>query len=57
MSCGDWLFWRELQKRKKVIERLPYIVGNYHSHPGDQAEFRLRERDDLARGTEQMFLP
>ena len=57
MSCGDWLFWRELKQRNKVIERLPYIVGNYHSHPGDQAEFRLREQDDLARGTEQMFLP
>jgi len=50
-GCGDWLFWRELRKRKKTIARLPSIIGRYHSHPRDQAEFRFQGQDDLARGT------
>jgi len=57
LSCGDWLFWRELQKRKKQIHRLQTVIGNYHSHPRDQAEFRLLGKDDLARGTDEMCLP
>ena len=41
-SVADMLWWnlltRQLGKREV---RLPEIIGNYHSHPGDQAEFRV----------------
>ena len=37
---GDWLFWRALARRGKKLVHLPSVIGNYHSHPGDQAEFR-----------------
>jgi len=56
-TLGDWLFWRELAKRKKKVASLPFVIGNYHSHPNEQAEFRLRGQDDVKRGIEQMSLP
>ena len=37
---GDWLFWRALGKHGKKLVHLPYLIGNYHSHPSEQAEFR-----------------
>jgi hypothetical protein len=37
---GDSVWWRLLIANGKSLKRLPYIVGRYYSHPGDQAEFR-----------------
>jgi hypothetical protein len=39
--AGDaawWLLLRDVRHLK--IARLPIVIGNYHSHPADQAEFR-----------------
>jgi hypothetical protein len=40
-SASDTVWWRLLanQFHKKIL-RLPVVIGNYHSHPGEQAEFR-----------------
>lgn len=49
---GDSLWWRRVQGAGKKVLRLPYLVGRYHSHPGDQAEFRnpaAAEEEKLAR--------
>ena len=37
---GDLLFWTILGDLKKRCIQLPVIIGNYHSHPAGQAEFR-----------------
>lgn len=37
---GDSLWWRRVLEAGKVVKRLPILIGRYHSHPGDQAEFR-----------------
>ncbi len=38
---GDLSWWTLVtQHLKQKAVRLPEIIGNYHSHPGDQAEFR-----------------
>src|SRR5579871_3123754 len=38
---GDMCWWTLLmQQSKKKIVRLADIIGHYHSHPGEQAEFR-----------------
>jgi FkbM family methyltransferase len=45
-----WLFMQNGLKRKAV--RVPQVIGNYHSHPGNQAEFRTSvqaEREILSR--------
>jgi len=39
-TIGDLLFWESVKERRKTIVRLPRVVGNYFSHPEDQAEFR-----------------
>lgn len=40
-SVGDSVWWTLLQNQlSKKIARLPLVIGNYHSHPSDQAEFR-----------------
>jgi hypothetical protein len=39
-TIADMLWWRQLKVRGKRCVRLPTIVGSYHSHPGEQAEFR-----------------
>ena len=46
--AGDVGWWQVLTQhlRKKVV-RVPDVIGNYHSHPANQAEFR-GERDELA---------
>lgn len=36
---GDSVWWGILKSMGKVVKRLPVIVGRYHSHPGEQAEF------------------
>ncbi|HTT03807.1 MAG TPA: FkbM family methyltransferase [Steroidobacteraceae bacterium] len=39
--AGDVGWWQVLtQHLKKKVVRLPQIIGNYHSHPATQAEFR-----------------
>jgi FkbM family methyltransferase len=44
---ADTVWWRLLanQFHKKLL-RLPTIIGNYHSHPGEQAEFRRSPHDE-----------
>lgn len=40
-SVGDAVWWTLLRNvLSKKIVRLPLVIGNYHSHPSDQAEFR-----------------
>ena len=47
-SAGDIAWWIHLnQKFSKRLVRVPVIIGNYHSHPEDQAEFRVRGADEL----------
>ena len=38
---GDMCWWRLVtQHLQKKAVRIADIIGNYHSHPGSQAEFR-----------------
>ena len=37
---GDSVWWRLLTQHGKVLKRVPAVLGRYHSHPEDQAEFR-----------------
>jgi hypothetical protein len=38
---GDLAWWTIVRKHLQMpVVRLPLVIGNYHSHPGDQAEFR-----------------
>jgi hypothetical protein len=39
-SIGDGIFWALLALQGCRFHRLPLIIGNYHSHPHEQAEFR-----------------
>jgi hypothetical protein len=40
-TIGDLCWWTVLtQHLKKKVVRLTDVIGNYHSHPGEQAEFR-----------------
>jgi hypothetical protein len=50
-AIGDGIWWGALNKHfPDKVMRVPMIIGNYHSHPADQAEFRLEaERDILGR--------
>ena len=45
---GDLAWWRLLSRLKKKLARLPLVIGNYHSHPGEQAEFRSGEEDETS---------
>jgi len=40
-TIGDALFWKLLELNKLPTTRLQKVIGNYHSHPADQAEFRV----------------
>lgn len=43
-TIGDAAWWLVLQNTlKKKTVRLPMVIGNYHSHPSEQAEFRPNE--------------
>jgi len=37
---SDAIWWGVLQQYGKQLVRYPWIIGNYHSHPSEQAEFR-----------------
>ncbi len=39
-TIGDAVWWHLLQERNKTLVRCPVVIGNYHSHPSSQAEFR-----------------
>ena len=55
-AVSDTAWWRLLANHfgKKVV-RLPTIIGNYHSHPAEQAEFRsLAIGDDELRLIEEL---
>jgi hypothetical protein len=43
---GDAVWWGLLSHHNKKQIRIPMIIGNYHSHPGSQAEFRKRPEDE-----------
>lgn len=47
--AGDLAWWRALQNvvRGKIVS-VPMIIGNYHSHPSEQAEFRKPPYDEIA---------
>ncbi|QWD13721.1 glycosyltransferase family 2 protein [Polynucleobacter paneuropaeus] len=43
-SVADSIYWTMLKNSFHLkLHRLPLIIGNYNSHPEDQAEFRNRE--------------
>jgi len=42
-SVADGAFWSILAHLGLKLSRLPMVVGNYHFHPEDQAEYRVRE--------------
>ena len=47
-SAGDLAWWNILvsNPRAKIV-RLPVVIGHYHSHPADQAEFRVADERGL----------
>ena len=47
-TAGDAAWWMILANHlHKRIVRLPLTIGHYHSHPGEQAEFRPLPHDEL----------
>lgn len=42
-SIADGAFWSILSLTGARLSRLPMVIGNYHFHPDDQAEYRVRE--------------
>ncbi|HVT34702.1 MAG TPA: hypothetical protein VHE37_03920 [Nevskiaceae bacterium] len=47
-SSADYGWWKLLQANPKFrLVSLPTIIGNYHSHPGEQAEFRYGDERRL----------
>jgi FkbM family methyltransferase len=47
-AAGDLAWWTILagDPRNRIL-RLPVVIGNYHSHPEDQAEFRTSDERSL----------
>lgn len=47
-SVADSLWWNILGSHlNKSLIRLPSIIGNYHSHPNSQAEFRVENEWEI----------
>ena len=47
-GAGDLAWWRLIASNPNFkIVQLPMIIGNYHSHPEDQAEFRTADERAL----------
>jgi len=42
-SVADGAFWSILAHTGARLSRLPLVIGNYHFHPQDQAEYRVQE--------------
>jgi FkbM family methyltransferase len=46
---GDLGWWLLVEKHlKKKMTRLPYVIGNYYSHPEQQLDFRATGNDEHA---------
>lgn len=57
---GDLAWWTVVGKHLGTTAiRLPLVIGNYHSHPAEQAEFRSAdEHETLAReGVQPLWYP
>ena len=48
-SIADSIFWHYCQQKGARMIKIPYIIGNYHSHPKDQAEFRYPGGEEWAK--------
>jgi hypothetical protein len=47
-SAADAAWWLVLERHlKKRLLRLPIVIGNYHFHPKDQAQYRALPHDEL----------
>jgi hypothetical protein len=45
---ADLCWWKILiEHLQKKVVRIPQVIGNYHSHPGEQAEFRGGPSNEL----------
>jgi hypothetical protein len=45
---GDLAWWTIVAKHLKARTlKLPVLIGNYHSHPGEQAEFRSADEHEV----------
>jgi len=46
--AADLVWWNTLIANPSFKTlRIPIVIGNYHSHPQDQAEFRARDERPL----------
>jgi len=43
VTVADGAFWSILSHTGAKMARLPMVIGNYHFHPEDQAEYRVKE--------------
>ena len=47
-GAADLAWWQILQSNPNFkVLALPVVIGNYHSHPKDQAEFRVSDERGL----------
>ena len=47
-SAADAAWWLVLERHlKKRLLRLPVVIGNYHFHPKEQAQYRALPYDEL----------
>jgi len=44
-SIGDCMWWNILHIVGKRVGRVPHVIGRYHSHPSEQAEFRYASEE------------
>lgn len=42
-TVADGAFWSILSHLGAPLSRLPLVIGNYHFHPAEQAEYRHPE--------------
>ncbi len=47
-SVADKAWWDLLKQNKQKAFRIPMVIGNYHSHPTEQAEFRKTPENELS---------
>lgn len=48
LSVGDAMWWRMIISSGHKCARTPKIIGRYHSHPSEQAEFRPNLQNEHA---------
>jgi hypothetical protein len=56
-TIGDTMWWHLLRTQRKKLLRLPIVIGNYHSHPAEQAEFRNPAEEETKLVSELGFIP